>query len=121
MNKHGVGSLTRLKNACKYSLEGFITCYKTEEAFRQELWLCIVLAPVPFFLTISPVSRALMFLCLFLVLIVELLNSGIEALADEVTTERRDLIKKAKDVSSTAVSFSLITTTVVWGTLIFSA
>ena len=113
-NKHGVGPVRRISNAFFYSLSGLQACYKTEQAFRQELVLFIVLCPIPFFLNITSSSKALLVLSLILVLIAELINSAIEALADRISTEQHELIKKAKDIGSAVVLVSILAAMLVW-------
>lgn len=120
MNKQGISSFRRVWNALFYSIDGLITCYKTEQAFRQELLLCALLCPVPFLLDLSVTSRGLMLLCLVLILIAELVNSALEALADQISTDHHELIKKAKDAGSAIVFLCLILTGIVWAMIIFS-
>jgi len=110
----GKTGLTRLRNAALYSLSGLRTAYQSEAAFRQEIWAAVVLIPLAFFMSASGMGRALMIGSVLLVLVVELLNSGVEALADRVSQENHILIKKAKDVGSAAVMLALINVVVVW-------
>ena len=106
--------LNRLVNAFNFSLAGLKAAWANEEAFRQEVLLCIVLIPLGIWLTDSGAERALLILCLLLVLITELLNSAIEAIADYVTQERHPLIKYAKDFGSAAVMIAICGATMVW-------
>ena len=115
----GKTGLTRLRNAALYSLSGLRTAYQSEAAFRQETWGAAVLIPLAFFMPASGMGRALMIASVLLVLVVELLNSGIEALADRVSQENHILIKKAKDVGSAAVMLALINVVVVWVSVLF--
>ncbi len=114
----GKTGIRRLINACGYSLEGFKAAFKHEDAFRQEVFLAIVLIPLAFYLGKSPLECALMIASVLLVLIVELLNSAIEAAVDHTSTEHNMLAKQAKDIGSAAVFFALLILTVVWGLLL---
>lgn len=104
----------RVSNAFFYSLAGLGAAYQHEDAFRQEVLLAIVLIPVVFFLPVSGVGRALMVGVVLLVLIVELLNSAVEAAVDRISLENHDLAKRAKDMGSAAVLLALINVPVVW-------
>lgn len=106
--------LRRIWNAFFYSLDGFKAALKHEHAFRQEMWLAAVLIPLAFFLPASGVGRALMIGSVLLVLIVELLNSAVEAVVDRVSLEQHALAKRAKDIGSAAVMLALINVGVVW-------
>ena len=110
----GKVGLTRLLNAFGYSLAGLRECYRLEDAFRQEVLLALVLIPLAVFLPVSGVGRALLLGCVLLVLIVELLNSAVEATVDRVGLEKHLLSKRAKDIGSAAVLISLLNVVVVW-------
>jgi len=107
--------IKRVILACGYSRDGFISCFKSEAAFRQELLMCAVMAPLAFFLAPDRASLAIMLACLFAVLIVEMINSAIEAIVDRAGTEFHLLAKKAKDIGSAAVLLALVNLAVVWG------
>ena len=111
----GKTGLRRLINAVGYSLEGFKAAFKHEDAFRQEVFLAIVLIPLAFYLGQTSIEKALMIASVLLVLIVELLNSAIEAAVDHTSTEHHALAKRAKDIGSAAVFFALMIVLVVWG------
>lgn len=111
----GRTGLTRLSNALAYSLHGFTSAFKHEEAFRQEVLLALVLIPLAFFFEVSGLARAVMIACVLLVLIIELLNSAIEAAVDRISLENHRLSKRAKDIGSAAVLLSLVNVAVVWG------
>lgn len=111
----GKTGLSRLINAFGYSLEGFKAAFKHEDAFRQEVFLTIVLIPLACYLGKSRIERALMIASVLLVLIVELLNSAIEAAVDHTSTEHHALAKRAKDIGSAAVFLALSIVAVVWG------
>lgn len=110
----GLRGLTRIRNAFFHSLNGMRAALIHEAAFRQELLLAAVLLPLSLWLPASPTGRALMIGSLFLVLIVELLNSAIEATVDRISLDRHDLAKRAKDMGSAAVLLSLLNLIAVW-------
>lgn len=110
----GKTGLVRLWNAFGYSLAGFRAAYKHEDAFRQEVWLAIVLIPLALWLPVTVIAKALMVGSVLLVIIVELLNSAIEATVDRISLENHDLAKRAKDIGSSAVLVSLVNVVVVW-------
>lgn len=114
----GKTGIKRLMNAFGYSLDGFKAAFKHEDAFRQEVFLACLLIPLALYLTGEPVHRALMIGSVFLVLIVELLNSAVEAVVDRVSIERHELAKRAKDIGSAAVFIALLNTVVIWGLIL---
>ena len=107
--------LRRIWRAFFYSMAGLSAALKHEHAFRQEAMLALVLIPLTFFLPATSVGRALMIGSVLLVLIVELLNSAVEAVVDRVSTENHPLSKRAKDIGSAAVFIALVNVGVVWG------
>jgi diacylglycerol kinase (ATP) len=110
----GKTGLKRLANAFKYSCAGLSAAYRHEDAFRQEVVLAIVLIPLAFWLEEQWLGRALMISCVFLVLIVELINSAIEATVDRISLDDHKLAKRAKDIGSAAVLVCLLNLLVVW-------
>lgn len=110
----GKTGLRRLWNAFHYSLAGFRAAYKNEDAFRQETLLAAVLIPVALFLPAAATGKAMMIASVLLVLIVELLNSAVEATVDRISLEDHLLAKRAKDIGSAAVLLSLLNLVVVW-------
>ena len=110
----GQTGLRRIWNAFNYSLAGLRAALKNEDAFRQECLLAAVLIPVALFLPLPSVARALMVASVMLVLIVELLNSAIEAAIDRISLDRHRLSKRAKDIGSAAVLIALINVLVTW-------
>jgi diacylglycerol kinase (ATP) len=114
----GKTGLKRVWNALFYSLEGFKAAWRHEDAFRQEAMLAAVLVPLAFFLADAPLERAVMIASVLLVLIVELVNSAIEATVDRISLENHALAKRAKDIGSAAVLIALINVLVVWGLLL---
>ncbi|MHB1291954.1 MAG: diacylglycerol kinase [Sulfuricella sp.] len=115
----GKTGLRRLWNAIHYSLAGFKAAYQNENAFRQETLLAAVLIPLALFLPAGAVGKALMLASVLLVLIVELLNSAVEATVDRISLEDHRLAKRAKDIGSAAVLLSLVNLAVVWALVLF--
>jgi diacylglycerol kinase (ATP) len=105
-------------NAFGYSLDGFRAAYRHEDAFRQETLLAALLIPLALWLPVAALGKALMIASVLLVLVVELLNSAIEATVDRISLENHDLAKRAKDIGSSAVLVSLVNVLVVWGLLL---
>jgi diacylglycerol kinase (ATP) len=110
----GKTGLRRLWNAFGYSFAGFRAAYKHENAFRQEVLLAAILIPLAFWLPASNLGKALMIASVLMVIIVELLNSAIEATVDRISLDSHDLAKRAKDIGSAAVLVSLVNVAVVW-------
>lgn len=110
----GKTGLRRVWNAFHYSMAGFRAAFTCEDAFRQEAILAAILIPLSFFLPVSGIGRALMIASVLLVLIVELINSAIEAVVDRVSLDRHHLSKRAKDIGSAAVLLALINVVSVW-------
>lgn len=104
----------RLIHAAGYSLAGLRACWHHEAAFRQECALAAVLTPLAFVAGRSVTDYLLLTTPLLLVLVVELLNSGLEALADRIGTEDHELSGRAKDLGSAAVFLSLVLVAVCW-------
>lgn len=110
----GKAGLTRVINAFGYSCAGLRAAFRDEAAFRQEVVLAALLLPLALWMPVSGIGKALMIASVFLVLIVELLNSAVETLADRVSPEKHALIKKAKDIGSAAVFVALCNVPAVW-------
>jgi diacylglycerol kinase (ATP) len=106
--------LVRIVRAVGYSLAGFKAAWVNEEAFRQEVILVCALMPIGLWVGRTGVERALLIGCLFLILLTELLNSAIEAIADGLSEEWHPLVQRAKDLGSAAVFVSLCGTCGVW-------
>lgn len=106
--------LARIGRALRYSLQGFAAAWRNEHAFRQELMLCLVLLPFALFLPLEILERVVLITTLFIVLVVELLNSAIEAVVDRVSLDNHDLSKRAKDLGSAAVFLSLVIAGMAW-------
>ncbi|MEW5966703.1 MAG: diacylglycerol kinase [Pseudomonadota bacterium] len=111
----GKTGLQRVLNATRYSWAGLNAAFRHEDAFRQEVFLLVVLVPLALYLGDTGLERALMVASLLLVLIVELLNSAVEAAVDRISLEHHELIKRAKDMGSAAVMIALVNVVVVWG------
>ena len=114
-----VTGFKRVILATKYSFYGLGAAWKNEAAFRQELVLCLVLVPGAFWLGRNAIEYAVLLATLFLVLITELLNSGIEAITDRVGIEHHQLSGRAKDLGSAAVFVSLVMVFCVWGVIAY--
>ena len=110
----GKTGIKRLANAFTYSVAGTLAAFKHEDAFRQEVILSVVLIPLAIYLGQTAIEQALMIASILLIIIVELLNSSLEATVDRISVKRHKLSKRAKDVGSAAVFFSLINATVIW-------
>ncbi|QDD01907.1 diacylglycerol kinase [Candidatus Methylopumilus planktonicus] len=110
----GKTGLTRLVNAFGYSIAGTLAAFKHEDAFRQEVLLSVILTPVALYLGETAMQQAFMISSLLFIIIVELLNSSIEATVDRISVKHHKLAKRAKDIGSAAVFFSLINAAVIW-------
>jgi diacylglycerol kinase (ATP) len=114
----GNRGVTRAWHALKNSLNGFRVAIREESAFRQELTLAAIFVPVGVFVPVSPVERAALLASVFLVLIVELLNSSVEAAIDRISLERHELSKRAKDFGSAAVMVALFVCVMTYGLIV---
>lgn len=114
MDRSKPQGLTRLFRALDSSRKGFIGAYRDEAAFRQELWLAVIVIPLGLYLGKNGIERALLVAPMLLVLVVELLNSAIEATVDRIGLERHVLSGLAKDLGSAAVLLSLAWLVVTW-------
>ncbi len=110
----GKTGLRRVLNAAGYSWAGLVAALRHEDAFRQEVLLALLLIPLALYLGDSGVERALMIAAVLAVLVVELLNSALEAAVDRISLERHELIKRAKDMGSAAVMLALVNVVAVW-------
>jgi diacylglycerol kinase (ATP) len=115
----GKTGLQRVWNALFYSMAGLKAAFLHEDAFRQEALLAAVLIPVALFLPAAGTGKALMVGSVLLVLMVELLNSAVEAAVDRVSLENHRLAKRAKDIGSAAVFVSLVNVPVTWLLVMF--
>ena len=110
----GKTGLRRLLNAAGYSFSGLAAAARHEDAFRQELILAAVMVPLGLWLGQGGVERAMLVCSVLLVLIVELLNSAVEATVDRVSLDDHSLAKRAKDIGSAAVMLALVNVAVIW-------
>ena len=112
--KNEAKGLGRIISAFKFSIKGLKSCYKSEQAFRQEVWLSVVLIPLSFWVGDSNIEILLLIIPIFIVLITELLNSAIESVVDRIGDEYHVLSGTAKDIGSAAVFCALTLLIVVW-------
>lgn len=111
--------VARIWNAFLYSVQGISAAFKHETAFRQEVLLAVILIPTALLLPADGTGKALMMASVLLVLIVELINSAIEAVVDRISPEYHPLAKRAKDFGSAAVFLSLINVPLIWTLVLF--
>ena len=112
------GGLTRVIRAFGYSFKGFRACYRHEAAFRQEVWVGIVVIPLGIWLGYDGVEKALLTASWLLVLIVELLNSAVEATVDRFGPEHHKLSGRAKDIGSASVFAAVSLAILVWALIL---
>lgn len=115
----GKTGVRRLWNALSYSMAGLKVAFLHEDAFRQEAILAALLIPTALFLPVSGIGKAIMIAAVLLVIVVELLNSAVEAAVDRISLENHRLAKRAKDIGSAAVFVSLINVAVVWSLVLW--
>ncbi len=116
----GKTGMKRVWNALFYSLAGLRAAIFHEDAFRQEVLLAAILIPTALLTPASAIGKALMISSVLLVLIVELLNSAIEAAVDHTSLDHHQLAKRAKDIGSAAVLLSLLNVVAVWVLVLFN-
>ncbi|MFZ3039142.1 MAG: diacylglycerol kinase [Polynucleobacter sp.] len=117
-NPHkGNRGITRAWHAAKNSWCGIVYAFKEESAFRQELTLFILLTPIALLLPISPLEKCALITSLLMILVVELLNSSVEAAIDRISFDHHDLSKRAKDFGSAAVMLALLIAALLWITI----
>jgi len=116
----GRSGLRRILNAFNYSLDGFAAAYRHEDAFRQELLMALFLVPLGLWLGEGGVQKALLVGSVILVLLVELINSAIEATVDRISLENHLLAKRAKDIGSAAVLLALLLLATVWALVLLA-
>lgn len=117
MAKPGNTGFRRILRAARFSAQGFVHAWRHEAAFRQELGLTLVLIPAALWLGQTALERVLLIACCLLVLIIELINSAIEATVDRFGSEQHELSGRAKDLGSAAVFVSLAIVVLVWATV----
>lgn len=114
MGKPGNTGIRRIVRATRFSAQGLAHAWQHEAAFRQEVTVAVILIPVALWLGQSVMDRLMLILSLFLVLIVELLNSAVEASVDRIGNDYHELAGRAKDMGSAAVFLSLVVVVAVW-------
>ncbi|KHA57158.1 diacylglycerol kinase [Aeromonas hydrophila] len=118
MAKPGATGITRIINATGYSMKGLKSAWINEAAFRQELMLILLLMPLAFWIG-DTLDQILLLICIsWLVVIVEVLNSAVEAVVDRIGSEHHELSGRAKDLGSAAVFIALALNALVWGALV---
>jgi len=118
-NFKSMGGVKRIFSAFSYSVDGFKAAWKHEHAFRQELMLVIVGVAIALILPVSAVDKLALISVLILVLIVELINSAIEAVVDRISLERHPLSKNAKDFGSATVLLTLLLAGGTWAVILW--
>ncbi|MDD5578376.1 MAG: diacylglycerol kinase [Methylobacter sp.] len=118
MANQNVKGFKRLINACIFSVAGFKATWTHEEAFRQEVLLFVVTTPIAIWLGHTNIEKTLLIGTMVLVLLVELLNSAIEAVVDRVGFEHHELSGRAKDIGSAAVMMSLVWAAITWALIL---
>ena len=120
MADRGVGGITRIINASVYSWQGLCAAWRHEAAFRQEIWLSVILVPLGLYLGDGGVQKALLVSSVLLLPMVELLNSGLEAVVDRLGEEQHELSGRAKDMGSAAVGVAILIMILVWGLVLLA-
>ena len=118
MANSGYSGLTRVIKATQFSWQGVCAAYRHEEAFRQEVWLAVVLIPLGLYLGESRIEKALLVAAVIQLPLVEILNSAIEAVVDRFGGEHHELSGRAKDMGSAAVMLSIALLASVWGIIL---
>ena len=119
MADSGNKGISRIIKATGYSWRGLRAAYRHEEAFRQEVWLCIVMIPLGFYLGDGGVEKALLVSTVMLLPLVEILNSALEAVVDRFGDEQHELSGRAKDMGSAAVAIAIALMVLVWTLVLF--
>ena len=113
-DKKGKSGIKRIINAFGYSKDGLAAAYRYESAFRQVLWLNLILIVLTFFLNFDSATKMLLIIASFVSLITELFNTAVEAAVDHTSTEKHELAKRAKDAGSAAQLLALTMLGIVW-------
>lgn len=119
-HKHRPG-ITHGLRAFGVALQGLRAAWQHEDAFRQEVVISVIAIPVALVLPVAALGKTLMVASILFLLIVELLNSALEAAVDHTSLERHPLAKRAKDIASAAVLLSIVNALVVWGMVLYAA
>ena len=118
--KNEATGFARLVSAAKFSMAGFRAAYASEAAFRQEVWLAIVLLPLALWLGDTALERGLLVVSILLLMLVELLNTAVEAVVDRIGEEYHPLSGKAKDVCSAAVLLAVFIVVIIWAAVLLN-
>ncbi|PKG84070.1 diacylglycerol kinase [Colwellia sp. 75C3] len=118
-SKPNGSGLSRILKAMRCSFLGLKAAYKHEAAFRQELYLCLVLLPLSLFIANSGMQLALLIGSLIILLLVEVINSAIEAVVDRIGLDHHELSGRAKDLGSAAVFLAISFSVIIWGGIVF--
>lgn len=110
--------IRRIINACRYSYQGLIATFRSEAAFRQECYVGLIALPSSFLIASNIIEWILLVITFLLVMLVEIINSALEAAIDRFGQERHELSGKAKDAGSAAVSLAIIMCLITWGSII---
>ena len=119
-HKHRPG-ITHGWRAAGIALQGLRAAWQHEDAFRQEVIIAVIAIPAALLLPVAPLGKVLMVASILLVLIVELLNSALEAAVDYISLDHHPLAKRVKDIASAAVFLSIVNVLAVWGLVIYSS
>ena len=114
-----IKSFDRLSAALNNSFEGLKATFKNEEAFRREIFLALILIPVAFYTGDTTVEKILLVSSLILLIVIELINTGIEVIIDRVSLDKNELSKLAKDIGSAAVLIAFLNCFIVWLMILF--
>lgn len=110
--------IKRIINAFFFSMHGFAACFRTEEAFRQEVYLAVIMIPLGLWLGGTGLEKVALVGSVMLVLIVEILNTAVERAIDRISFEKHELSKEAKDMGSAAVFLSLVLCGFTWAVVL---
>ena len=113
-DKKGKSGIKRIVNAFGYSKDGLAAAYRYESAFRQVLWLNLILIVLTFIFNFDSATKMLLIIASFVSLITELFNTAVEAAVDHTSTEKHELAKRAKDAGSAAQLLALTMLGIVW-------
>ena len=119
-DKKGKSGIKRIVNAFGYSKDGLAAAYRYESAFRQVLWLNLILIVLTFILNFDSATKMLLIIASFVSLITELFNTAVEAAVDHTSTEKHELAKRAKDAGSAAQLLALTMLGIVWAIALWS-
>ena len=112
--------IPRILNAFKYSYDGFISAFKSEEALRQDVFVFVIFTIIALFLPICFFKQAILISSLLFIVFAELTNTAIEVVIDRISEEYHELSKKAKDIGSCLVLLSFINAILIWGSVLYA-